>query len=391
MTATDSSSALYRDRNVQIIFAICLMSVLGVASVTPAFPKLAQALEVPPERIGLLVTVFTFPTVLLGPVLGVLADRLGRKAILIPALLLFGIAGSACALARDYNLLLVLRCLQGIGAAPLLSLSITLIGDLFTGDRRVAAMGLNATVSSMGTASYPTLGGLLAVFGWFYPFLLPVLAIPIALWAVLGLKHPEPQSNVDLSTYFVNVAKGLRNRRIVGLFISSAANFVLLYGAHVTFLPLLIAQKFQATSFEIGLVLSSLSVAIALISSQLGKLARRYSTRSLIRVSYILFAIAMLLVPFMPTLWALLLPTMIFGVGLGMNFPSIQTLLAELAPREALAAIISINGTFFGLGQTLGPLLTGTTFAWGGMDAVFFGSSLFAIVILFIYHYCTCL
>ncbi|MEH1888101.1 MAG: MFS transporter [Nostoc sp.] len=98
-----------------------------------------------------MITVYTLPSLFLGPIIGVLADRWGRKIIIVPSLFLFGIAGTACTFARDFNLLLWLRLLQEIGAASLLSLSITLIGDFYTGDRRSTAMGYNASISSVGT------------------------------------------------------------------------------------------------------------------------------------------------------------------------------------------------------------------------------------------------
>lgn len=382
---------VYQDKNLQIIFAVALISILGVSSITPAFPKLAEALDVSPEKIGLLVTVFTFPTMVLGPGLGILADRLGRKTILVPSLILFGIAGTACAFARDFNLLLLLRFLQGIGAASLLSLSITVIGDLFTGDRRTTAMGYNASVSSIGTASYPIIGGALAVLGWNYPFVLSLAAVPIALLVLFSLKNPEPKGQQDFKVYLQNAWKSLENRQIVGLFIASAANFVLLYGAYVTYLPLLLEESFQASSFVIGLVLSSVSVAIAVTSSQLGRLARTFSETTLIRASFVLYAVALLIVPFVPNLWLLFVPTTIFGVGLGIGFPSIQTLLAALAPREYLGAVMSVNGTFFGLGQTLGPLLMGAAFGLGGINSVFFAGVGFAIATLVVFRYCTCL
>ncbi len=382
---------VYQDRNLQIIFAVALVSILGVSSITPAFPKLAEALDVPPENIGLLVTVFTFPTVVLGPVLGILADRLGRKKILVPSLILFGIAGAACAFAHDFNLLLLLRFLQGIGAASLLSLSITLIGDLYTGDRRTTAMGYNASVSSIGTAIYPTIGGALALMGWNYPFLLPLAAIPIGLLVLFALKNPEPQGERNLGEYLRNAWKILKNRQLIGLFIASAANFILLYGAYVTYLPLLIADSFQSSAFIIGLILSSVSVAIALTSSQLGRLTRAFPERTLIRASFVFFAIALFIIPFVPNLWLLLIPTTLFGIGLGIGFPSIQTLLTELAPREYLATVISVNGTFFGLGQTLGPLLMGVIFGLGGIGSVFYAGVGFAIATLVVFRYCTCL
>jgi MFS family permease len=82
---------------------------------------------------------------------------------------------------------------------------------------------------------------------------------------------------------------------------------------------------------------------------------------------------------------------MIFGIGLGIGFPSIQTLLAELAPREYLAAVMSINGTFLGLGQTLGPLLMGTAFGIWGISSVFYVGAIVALATLFVFRHCTCL
>lgn len=382
---------LFQDPNLLIIFAISLIAILGVASVTPTFPRLREALNVPVERIGLLITVFTFPTLILGPIIGVFADRIGRKKILVPSLLLFGIAGFACAFVRDFNLLLGLRFLQGVGAASLLSLSVTLVGDLYIGDKRVTAMGYNASVSSIGTALYPTVGGALATAGWYFPFMLPIVAIPVGLIVLFGLKNPEPQGQRNLKVYLQNAVKTVKNRQLFGLFIASAANFVLLYGAYVTYLPSLIADKFGAEPFTIGLFLSSVSVAIAFTSSQLGNLARRFSETTLIRASFVFYAVALAIVPFVSSLWFLLIPTTIFGIGLGIGFPSIQTLLATLAPKEYLATVIAVNGTFFGLGQTLGPLLMGIAYGIGGINSVFYAGIAFALATLVVFRYCTCL
>lgn len=124
------------DSNLQIVFGITLMAVLGVASITPAFPIIIRELGVSSLGIGLLITVFTFPGVVLSPVIGLFADRYGRKRILVPPIFLFGIAGGACAFARDFNVLLMLRFFQGIGAASLGALNVTLIGDLYSGRER---------------------------------------------------------------------------------------------------------------------------------------------------------------------------------------------------------------------------------------------------------------
>ena len=104
---------VYRDRNLRIVFAVTLMGVLGVASITPAFPRIIRDLHLAHGQIGLLITVFTFPGIFLSPFLGVLADRFGRKRILVPSLVLFALSGGACGLAKGFHLLLVLRFCQG--------------------------------------------------------------------------------------------------------------------------------------------------------------------------------------------------------------------------------------------------------------------------------------
>jgi ACDE family multidrug resistance protein len=372
--------ALYLDTNLQIVFGVTLMAVLGVSSITPAFPRIVQELGISSQAIGLLITVFTFPGVLLAPVLGVLADRLGRKKILVPALMLFGVAGGACAFARHFNLLLTLRFLQGVGAASLGSLNVTLIGDLYSGKERTAAMGYNASVLSLGTASYPAIGGALATLGWYYPFVLPFVAIPIGLLVLFSLKNPELKSEQNLKEYFGNAWKSIKSRQVIGLFLASVITFIMLYGSYLTYFPLLLGNSFGATPWRIGLIMAMMSLTTALTSSQLGKLARVYSGRTLLQASFIIYALALVIIPFVPNLWAFLIPILVFGVAHGVNIPNIQTLLAGLAPTEYRAAFMSVNGMVLRLGQTLGPLLMGAVFGLWGASGVFYAGAGFSIL-----------
>jgi MFS family permease len=339
-----------------------------------------QELGISSQAIGLLITVFTFPGVLLAPVLGVLADRFGRRKILVPALILFGIAGGACAFARDFELLLILRFFQGIGAASLGSLNVTIIGDLYSGKQRTSAMGYNASVLSIGTASYPAIGGALATLGWYYPFILPFVAIPIGFLVLFSLKTPELKNQQNLKDYFGNAWKSIKNRRVIGLFFASVVTFIMLYGSYLTYFPLLIGGSFGASSFTIGVMMAMMSLTTALTSSQLGKLAKIYSESTLLKATFILYALALVIIPFMHNLWAFLIPIIIFGIAHGVNIPNIQTLLAGLAPMEYRAAFMSVNGMVLRLGQTLGPLLMGAMFGIWGISSVFYAGAGFAIV-----------
>lgn len=367
----DTASAVYRDPNLRILFAVTLMAVLGVASVTPAFPTMQRALGVTPQQTGLLITVFTLPGVVATPLLGIMADHVGRKRILVPSLFLFALAGAALPLAGSMDMMLVFRFLQGVGAASLGSLNVTIIGDLYSGRRCTAAMGYNASILSVGTAAYPAIGGALATLSWRYPFFLPLLAIPVALLVVFRLDSPEPLTHQGLREYLTNAFASIANRRIGGLFFASLATFVLLYGAYMAYLPFLLAGSFQASAFAIGVIMSSSSIATALMASRLSLLVRRFPEPVLILAAFLLYALALVMVPWVPNLWLFLVPTTIFGIAQGMNTPSIQSLLARLAPPQHRGAFMSLNGMVLRLGQTLGPLVMGAAYAAWGIGGVY--------------------
>lgn len=380
MTNNNADRSLLRDKNLHIIFLITLMGVLGVSSLIPAFPEIAKQLNIPKQYIGLIIIVFTLPGVVLTPVLGVAADRYGRKKVLVPSLVLFGLAGGLCGFVRDFHLLLLLRFFQGIGAASLGSLNVTIIGDLFDGPKRLQAMGYNAGVLSIATASYPFIGGLLAGIDWFIPFFLPFLAIPVAVIVLFGLKLPATSGIENLKSYFSRLGNSLKNRRALIYFFISMVVFIILYGAFLTYLPILLAERFHFSSMQIGLVGSVMSLSTALTSPQTRRLTRRLTERHILLLSFVLYGVALLIIPFAKQIEVLLIPVVLYGMGQGLNIPTLQTLLAGIAPIQYRAAFMSMNGMVLRLGQTLGPVIMGLVYVWGGLPFTFWAGSVCAVL-----------
>ena len=338
---------LLRDPNLYVVFSVTLTAVLGVSSITPAFPKVMRTLDAGPETIGWLITAFTLPGLVLTPVLGVLADRYGRKVVLVPSLFLFALAGTAGAFARDFHLLVALRFVQGMGAAALGSLNV-------------------------GTASYPAIGGALATIAWYVPFALPALTLPAALLVLFVLDNPEPESDQTLGDYLRQVSRILTDRRVAVILTATVVTFVLLYGSYLTYFP----------SLFIGLILSSMSLTTALTSAQIGRLARRFRPAHMVGLGFFLYGAGLVSMPLVPDAWMLLLPAVLFGAGHGLNFPNLQTLLAELAPLEYRGAFFSVNGLALRAGQTAGPLLMSLLYAAGGMHLPFFGGAFLALLVV---------
>lgn len=366
-----SKSSIRFDKNVLIIFGITLIAVMGIASITPAFPGIIRYFGISTQQVGWLIAAFTLPGVFLTPVAGILADRFGRKVVLVPSLFLFGIAGFLCSLMRDFNSLLALMFIEGIGASGLSSLNITLIGDLFSGEKRATMMGYNASILSIGTAAYPAMGGLIAIYGWQYIFYLPLLAIPLGIFVIFGLNNPEPVDKQGILIYFRKIWLSINQQSVWGLFLLNLLVFMLLYGAYLTYFPILLSDRLLAGSMQIGIAMSVMSLVTAATSSQLGRINRRFSPRLILMAGCIFYFLSMLCFLFTFQWVQLGIAVVLFGLGHGLLIPSIQNLLVGFSSLKERAALMSANSMVLRIGQTLGPLVAGFFYVLGGLQAAF--------------------
>ena len=360
------NDSLLRDKNVYLICAVTVMGLLSVASIAPAFPRIMSELGLSKSQIGLLVTCFALPSAIMAPFLGIMADRVGRKKILVPCLFVFGIAGFACGLVDNFTVILALRVLQGIGSGVFATVTITLIADIYRGPKVPEIMGINATAISVSVAVYPMLGGALATLNWHYPFLLAGLAVPIGFAVLLWLDNPEPESSQSIGEYLNGTWKCLKDIRLIGYFTTGLIAFVILYGAFITYYPLLMAERYEASPFVIGLVSSGGSLAMAVSSSQTGRLSRRFSAGTLMKIAFCFYAAGAIMVLFMPSLPFLIIPSVIINFAMGIIMPCLHTTISQKAPMEYRAVVMSINATVIRIGQTLGPPVMTLAYINGG-------------------------
>lgn len=377
------SKSLLRNPRLQIIFAVTLTGVMGVSSITPILPEISNVFSVTPNQASLLIIVFTMPGIVLTPIFGILADLYGRRRVLAPVLFLFGTAGTLCFWAPDFETLMYLRFAQGIGAASLGAMNVTIISDLFSGNQRTTALGYNSAVLSFGATLYPAIGGSLALIGWRYPFLLPFLAFPTGVLVIVGLKPFKRATSVNYSIYFSGVYTALKSRKIRTMFLLSTSTFLLLYGPILTFLPFYMEHYFDSDALTIGIVLASISIGNLFSGATLGRLTKKYTSVQLLLVSYLLYSIALIVIPAMGSEILLVIPCIVFGMAIGINNPNVQTLIAKTVRPEQRAAILSINGMVLRLGQTIGPLIMATFFAIGGYVVSYIMAGFVALGIYF--------
>ncbi|WP_454878090.1 MFS transporter [Serratia inhibens] len=169
-----------------------LLSSLGTSIANVGLPTLAQALNTSFQAIQWVVIAYLLAITTSIIALGRLGDRLGRRRLLLAGIALFTLASALCALVPNIGLLFAARIVQGLGAAVMMAMTMALVGETLGKDNTGRAMGMLGTMSAIGTALGPSLGGALIFgFGWRAMFL---INLPVGLLAfILAYRYlPTP-------------------------------------------------------------------------------------------------------------------------------------------------------------------------------------------------------
>ncbi len=164
--------------------AAMLSGSLGTSIVNVALPKLAAAFGAPFAEVQWIVIAYLLTSTAVIVTVGRLGDAVGVRRLLLGGLLSFGAASVACGLAPTLPVLIAVRAVQGVGAAVLMALTVALARSVVGKERTGSAMGLLGTMSAVGTALGPSLGGAaVALFGWRAVFLanVPLTLLSFAL------------------------------------------------------------------------------------------------------------------------------------------------------------------------------------------------------------------
>lgn len=160
-----------------------LLSSLGTSIANVGLPTLATAFAASFQEVQWVVLAYLLAITTLIVSVGRLGDLTGRRRLLLGGVLLFTVASLGCGFAPSLGLLIAARVAQGLGAAVMMSLSLAFVGETVPKAKTGSAMGLLGSMSAVGTAFGPSLGGaLIAGFGWRAMFL---VSVPLGLAALL--------------------------------------------------------------------------------------------------------------------------------------------------------------------------------------------------------------
>ncbi len=363
------------------------MTVCGILTntlLTANIPDILDEFNQPDSRAGFLVAVAPLPGIVLAPIMGVLADRYGRRRVLIPCLFIFGLMGFATALAPSFELLIAARFFQGVGASGLINIAVVILGDHWTGADRTKVIGQNSAVLTLCLALVPSISGAIAeATSWRVSLAFAGVGIPVgvAVW------HLLPESHVPFDRSLVDQLRGARQAidqpivRVV--IITGFLLFVVIFGVFLTALPLHLEREFNLGPRDRGLVLSVPAIGATIVALNLGRLRARLGMRRVLVAAAALISLAALGVAIGPSLIIVIAASIVYGLGDGTCIPSLQDAATSAAPPEQRAAVMAAWVSAVRMGQTVGPL--GAALIYGLYStsvAMIVGAALFGIVTL---------
>jgi len=175
-----------------------LLSSLGTSIANVGLPTLALAFSAAFQQVQWVVLAYLLAITTLIVSVGRLGDLFGRRRLLLIGIILFTVASVLCGITPTLYLLITARAVQGLGAALMMALTMAFVGETVPKEKTGSAMGLLGTMSAIGTALGPSLGGvLIAGFGWPAIFF---VNIPLGILALLLAQRYLPVDHQGMTT-----------------------------------------------------------------------------------------------------------------------------------------------------------------------------------------------
>ncbi|GIU91162.1 MAG: MFS transporter [Acidimicrobiia bacterium] len=324
----------------------------------------------------------TLPGIFLAPIIGLLADRYGRRRVLVPCLVVFGVAGGAGLVAPNLAWLVTLRFFQGAGSAGLINLAVVVIGDHWTAPDRSRMIGYNAGVLTAGLALLPTLGGVLTgMFGWRAPFAVYPVALVVAAAVHLGLTEvPRPHVG-SVPGQLRGIWEALRSRRMALLLGLSFLSFALIFAMLLTVLPVHLDRGLGIPAERRGILLGLPALATFAVSVNLGRLVPRLGRARLLGLGTAGFAVGYLGLGLSAGLGTLVPAVLVAGMAEGALIPTIQDAVVSTGRTEERGSLMASFVAAARAGQTIGPLTAGALMgAYGTRTAFLVGAAVAGVM-----------
>jgi len=374
---------------------LCLVPfimVLGNSMLIPVLPQIKKAVGINQFQAGLMITAFSVPAGLTIPFAGMLSDQIGRRKVMAPALVLYGIGGiaagiSSLALRSPFWGILTGRVIQGIGAGGTYQLAMAIVGDTFKSRERVFALGLLEASNGLGKVASPLLGTAFALVTWYFPFFAyGFLAIPIGFALFVFVKEKAKFKKQPFSDY-MEAVKQIFRQKASGLLSSFFAGMVALFSLFgiLSLYSDILEKRFGILGLKKGFIMAGPVFIMAALSFSLGIILPKIKNKGLkafVSGGLVLIAASHGLFISARGMWVMFLALCLLGAGVGLVMTPVNTLVTGSCSTDRRGIITCLYGSLRFFGVAIGPPLYGLAENFGTAVVLAAGSaSLLALIL----------
>lgn len=343
-----------------------LLASLGTSIANVGLPSLAQAFDASFHAVQWVVLAYLLAITAVIVSAGSLGDRLGRRRLLLAGLVLFAVACGLCAIAPGLEWLVGARILQGLGAAVMMAMALAMVADTVPNERIGRVMGLLGTMSAVGTAMGPSVGGvLLHMGGWRGLF---VVGVPLGLltallaWRYLPTDQPRASRFTGLGLRAALEDESLRS----GLGMSALVAAVIM----ATFVvgPFYLSRALGLGPAGMGLAMAVGPCVAAIGGVPAGRLTDRFGSQRITFAGLGLLCAGALLLAVASGLAAYLGALVILTSGYSLFQAANNTAVMKDVPATRRGTLSGLLNLSRNLGLILGAWALGAVFAWAAPD-----------------------
>lgn len=351
-----------------ILLMASVMPPMAIISLIPVLPLLMRefgGVEGSQYLVPMALTIPALCVALFSPVAGWISDRIGRKNLLIVTLLIYAGVGVMPYFMSDLKQIIATRVGLGLAEAVIMTMATALIGDYFVGKQRERWVGLQFATVSLSAIVLIAVGGALGeVLGSRGPFLLYLLAIPVALLVAIILYEPN-RSAKDASD---NSAK-LPLARIMPLILTTLFVGIIFYTVMVK-LGEILGLSADVSPGQIGAIGAGANVGVA-IGTVLFRRIKGASGPMLVLIGLALASIGYLGAGVFGSLLGISVSVIIASIGFGILLPTMLTWVLQVLPMNVRGRGTGLWTGIFFFGQFFAPILaTALQVKLGGLDVL---------------------
>lgn len=336
---------------------------IGMSIVGPILPIYAKSFDVSYTLVSLAISMYALGRLIVDLPVGMLADRFGRKPLMIVGTFLLAVTAFLNAIATNFWEFLFYRLIQGIGSSMWMTSRATLLADILKPEERGRTMGYFQAFMLLGSSAGPVVGGIVATnWGIRAPFYFYALAGLISLLiTVIWIREPPgvKERHADQEFSYQTIKRLLRNRTYSMACLATFTVFLMRTGIRGTMVPLYSSVILGFDELTIGIIISYATITNLIMTIPMGYAVDYFGRKPPIISSLIITAISAFFFPLTSDYFQISLVAVLLGIGTSGAGQAPLALATDCTIDEPHGLSMGLYRLFGDIGFVVGPIVLG--------------------------------